>query len=137
MVKQIAVGLTCLLLATLVSSAGSELFTFIRAVPQGNDILLQWKSANENGVIRYEVERKSDEVIDFRRLPGAVTARGSGSTYTFTDDGAFFKPQTGKKFTYRIKAVATNFEQYSGFTTVVHEVSSVRRSWGMIKELFR
>jgi hypothetical protein len=137
MIKQIAVGLTCLLLATLVSTAGSELFSYIRAVPQGNDILLQWKSGNETGVIRYEVERKSEEVTDFRRVSGGVTARGSGSTYTFTDDGAFFKPQAGKKFTYRVKAVGTNFEQYSGFTTVVHEVSSVRRSWGMIKELFR
>jgi hypothetical protein len=137
MSKKIVIGLTCLILASLAATAGSGIFSFIRAVPQGNDILLQWKSGNEAGIIRYEVERKSEEVTEFRRVSGGITARGNNTTYTFTDDGAFFKPQGGKKFTYRVKGVGTNFEQYSSFTTVVHEVSSVRRSWGMIKELFR
>src|SRR5688500_1106859 len=100
MIKRIALGLTLLILATLVSTAGSDVFTFVRAIPQGNDIQLQWKSSNETGILKYEVERKSEEVTDFRKV-GEVRTRGNGSTYTYTDDGAFFKPQAGKKFTYR------------------------------------
>lgn len=136
MIKRFTVGVTLLFLATLVSLAGSDLFTFVRAIPQGNDIQIQWKSGNETGIVKYDIERKSDEVTDFRKV-GSLTARGTGSTYTYIDDGAFFKPQAGKKFTYRIKGAGLSVEQYSSFATVVHEVSSVRRSWGMIKELFR
>lgn len=136
MIKRIVLAATLLLIATLASSAASDVFSFIRATPQGNDIQLQWKSGTETGIIRYDIERKSDEVTEFRKV-GTCQARGNGSTYTYLDDGAFFKPQAGKKFTYRVKGVGASFEQYSSFATVVHEVSSVRRSWGMIKELFR
>ncbi len=124
-----------ILLALTTVAAAFDVFSFVHAEPKGNDIVVQWKTEKEYGVVSFEIERKSEEVTEFRRL-GRVMAKGSGSTYTFVDDGAFFKPQSGKEFTYRIKAVGS-VEYYSSNATVVHEVSSVRRSWGMIKELFR
>jgi hypothetical protein len=126
---------TMLVLASSLAFA-YEVFNYVRAVPQGNDIVVQWKTVQESGVVSFEIERKSEEVTEFRRL-GRVMAKGNGSNYTFVDDGAFFKPQAGKRFTYRIKAVGSTMEAFSDNATVVHEVSSVRRSWGMIKELFR
>ena len=117
-------------------SAFSGVFAYVNAIPKGEDILLRWRSSNEAGIHSYDIERNSEDVPEFRRL-GRVSARGAGNTYTFVDNGAFFKPQGGKKFTYRVRAIGTGTEQYSPVTTVVHEVSSVRRSWGMIKELFR
>jgi hypothetical protein len=125
-----------LLLVTAGASAIDGIFSFLRATPQNDDILVQWRSANESGVQYYDVERRSEEANEFRRL-GRIAARGAGSSYTFLDDEAFYKPQAGRRFTYRIRALGNGTDQYSPTTTVIHEVSSVRRSWGMIKELFR
>jgi hypothetical protein len=115
--------------------AGPTVFSYFRAYPQNDDIVVQWRSMNESGIQYYDIERSSEDVPEFRRLE-RVSARGGGSTYTYTDNGAFYKPTSGKRFSYRIRAAGQG-DQYSQIITVVHEVSSVKRSWGMIKELFR
>jgi hypothetical protein len=137
MMTRRAVHLTLAILATAASALASQtIFSYLRAVPQNDDIVVQWRSMNEAGVQYYDVERSSDELPEFRRLE-RLNAKGGGTTYSFTDNGAFYKPTSGKRFTYRIRAIGATIEQYSASTTVVHEVSSVKRSWGMIKELFR
>lgn len=126
-----------LLAITTTIALAFEVFSYIRATPKGNDIVIQWQSEKEYDISMYEVERKSEEVTDFRRI-SRVMPKGSGSTYSIVDDGAFFKPESGKEFTYRVKAITMGGpEYYSNTATVNHDVSSVRRSWGMIKELFR
>lgn len=129
--------LTTLLIAALAATTSiGATFVLLRAVPAGDDITIQWRVENENGVTAFEIERRSDDVTEYRRL-GRITARGSGTTYSFVDETAFLKPQTGKRFTYRVRTVYSNGALYSPEISVLHEVSSVKRSWGMIKELFR
>ncbi|MBL0332342.1 MAG: hypothetical protein IPP08_01630 [Chlorobiota bacterium] len=118
-------------------------FGTMKAVSQGGEVLIQWNTASELGIYSYEIERKSSEVVDFRRI-GRIDSKSKGgncmncnNNYSYTDNGAFFKNETGKQFIYRIKSVGTNGEQYSQPIMIIHEVSSVKRSWGMIKELFR
>lgn len=124
------------LLLNTTSIATGDVFSFVKAVSQGEEIVVQWRTSSESGIENFEVERRSQEVTEFRLL-GRVDAKGSQSIYTYVDNGAFFKPDAGKQFTYRLRAVGSSFEQYSPTVTIVHEVSSVKRSWGMIKELFR
>jgi hypothetical protein len=112
------------------------LFSFVKAVPQGDEIAIQWQTSNEYGVQSFEIERKSDESPEYRRLT-RVEPRGAGFMYTYIDDGAFYKSASSKQFTYRIRAVGPSTQQYSPSISIAHEVSSVRKSWGMIKELFR
>jgi hypothetical protein len=128
--------LLALLLTAVGAIAGSGIFNYVKATSQGEDVVVQWRSSAEMGVTNFEIERSSDEAIEFRKL-GQVVARGSGNTYTFTDNGAFYKSQSAHRFTYRIKATGQSGDQYSAPTTILHEVSGIRRSWGMIKELFR
>jgi hypothetical protein len=137
MMNRRAVHLTLAMLAIVASATASQIvFSYLRAVPQNDDIVVQWRSMNEAGIQYFDIERSSDELPEFRRLE-RVAAKGGGSTYSFTDNGAFYKPSSGKRFTYRVRAIGNTAEPYSATTTVVHEVSSVKRSWGMIKELFR
>lgn len=112
------------------------LFSYVKATPQGDEIAIQWQTSNEYGVQSFEIERRSDESPEFRRLT-RVEPRGAGVMYTYVDDGAFYKSNGSKRFTYRIKAVGPSAQQYSPSISITHEVSSVRKSWGMIKELFR
>jgi hypothetical protein len=111
------------------------LFSYVKAVPKGDEIAIQWQTSNESGIQSFEIERKSDESPEYRRLT-RVEPRGAGFMYTYIDDGAFYKTNGSKRFTYRIKAVGSA-AQYSPSISIAHEVSSVRKSWGMIKELFR
>lgn len=126
------------LFVALVASAAAMqgVFSFVKAIPKGDEITIQWQSTNENGVLGYEIERRAEDAADFKRL-SRVDAKGSGSMYVFVDDGAFYKSSSGKRFTYRVKAVGSSLQQYSPTITIMHEVSGVRKSWGMIKELFR
>lgn len=126
-------GLLCITLSAL---AGPSLFSYLRAVPQSDDIVVTWRSSSETGVQYFDIERRSDDYPEFRRLE-RISAKGAPSTYSYTDNDAFYKPSSGKRFTYRIRAAGSGGEQFSPTTSVVHEVSSVKRSWGMIKELFR
>jgi hypothetical protein len=126
-------GLTLVIATAL---ANPSVFSYFRATPQNDDIVVQWRSMNESGVQYYDVERSSEDVPEFRRLE-RVSAKGGGTSYSYVDNGAFYKPSSGKRFSYRIRAYGSSGEQYSPIQTVVHEVSSVKRSWGMIKELFR
>ncbi len=128
------VGVLCASVATVGAMQG--VFNYVKAMPTGDEVTIQWQSSNENGVESYEIERRGEDSPDFRRL-SRVDAKGSGSIYSYVDDGAFYKSGSSKRFTYRLKAVGGATQQFSPTVSITHEVSSVRKSWGMIKELFR
>ena len=134
--RHISLTVSALVLIVAAAIASPAVFSVLRAVPQSEDIVVQWRLSNETGVQFFDVERSSDEVPEFRRLE-RISARGTGSVYSYTDNGAFYKPNAGKTFRYRIRVSGSGGDYYSSHVTVVHEVSSVKRSWGMIKELFR
>ena len=125
-----------LLALVVVALASPVMFSSFRAVPKNDDIELSWRTSNETGVQFFDVERRSEDMPEFRRLD-RIAAKGGSAVYVYTDNGAFYKPTAGKRFSYRIRAGGTGGEQVSPIVTVEHEVSSVKRSWGMIKELFR
>ncbi|MGE3801032.1 MAG: hypothetical protein AB7H80_08435 [Candidatus Kapaibacterium sp.] len=118
--------------------AVSNVFRSIKAESKGEEIQIEWKTTGDNSFHTFEIERRSNEVPSYRRI-GSIVAKESADGYTFVDNGAFFRTSGDKEFTYRVKAVgAGGLEQYSPPVTVSHKVvSSVKRSWGMIKELFR
>ena len=116
----------------------SGIFKSVKAESKGEEITVVWRTDGEAGYHTFEVERRSSEVPSYRRI-GSIVVRGSGGTYSFVDNGAFFKTDADKEFTYRIRAIGgSGVEAYSPTVSVSHRVvSSVKRSWGMIKELFR
>jgi len=133
-----------LLLALCVMTAHAVQVTlqYFQAKSNGNSIVLEWKSNAESDIMAYEVERAgSDNVF---RYVGTVSAKGSNQPYSFTDDEAFGKRDgnnetiTRNYFTYRLKVVAVDKNvSYSNSVGVVHNVSGIKRTWGMIKEMFR
>lgn len=123
---------------TATAAAANGIFKSVKAESKGEEIQIVWKTGEDSQFHTFEVERRSNEVPTYRRI-GSLVARSSGGTYSFVDNGAFFKTDADKEFTYRIRAIGNSgVEQYSPPVTVSHKVvSSVKRSWGMIKELFR
>jgi hypothetical protein len=123
------------ILGSIVALAAGNIFNSWKGYSKGDEVVLEWKTSDESGIHSFEIERKSSE-SGYTRI-GIVIARGSSHSYSYVDRSAFYKNQGGKQFTYRIKAMGTSTEEYSPGIVVTHEVASVRRSWGMIKELFR
>ncbi|MBL7989358.1 MAG: hypothetical protein JNJ94_14955 [Chlorobi bacterium] len=115
----------------------SGIFSYVRATAQSEQVVVEWRTATESGIYSFDIERKSEETSEYRKIARVDARGGSGNSYAYNDRTAFLKPDAAKSFNYRVKAVGVGTETYSSTVTISQEVSSVRRSWGMIKELFR
>ncbi|MFN5310466.1 MAG: hypothetical protein ACK5C0_13515 [Candidatus Kapaibacterium sp.] len=125
--------------ATVAVAAEASL-DYFTAKSDGRSITVQWRSAVENNIRSYEVERSNDGKT-FRYLK-AINATGSNSEYRFSDEEVFMKGDSesslSSSYSYRLRIIGKdNSVTYSNQTNVSHAVSGVRRTWGMIKEMFR
>ena len=106
----------------------------------GSEITLEWESSREMQINHYEILRSTQHQNDYRYV-ATVTAKGSPSRYSFVDENAYMKGEkpevSGTLYSYKLKMVGNNRTIYSDAVSVTHNVSSVRRTWGMIKEMFR
>ncbi len=88
------------------STLDSSAFTWISftgALTGNNSILLDWKTANENKELPFEVQRSTDSV-SFTKI-GSVTANNAATNeYTYNDKGI----TKGTKYYYRIKQTDSN-----------------------------
>lgn len=139
--KQLSLIISTLVIAVVTALAVEATVDYLRARSTGAAVVLEWRSAQENNLMQYEIERAGDDQI-FRYV-ATISAKGSNQSYTYTDDEAFNKRDgngnvTATYFTYRLKMVYA--DQRTGYSTsagVSHNVSSIKRTWGMIKEMFR
>lgn len=112
----------------------NALLSVFQAHSDGNDIIIEWQTTQENNLKEFVVQRKTAN-SDFIDL-ATVKAKGSNSYYTYRDESAY--KSTGTLYIYRLKIVDNdNTVSYSADVSVSHNVSSVKRTWGSIKALFR
>lgn len=130
--KKIYLTLSIFTLFTLVF-AGATL-EFFRGRSENDKVILEWKSKEEVAVKEYIVERKS---VNSDYIPiGTLQPKGNNSYYTFIDETAF--KSLGSIYYYRLKIVDYNGSiSFSNEITIFHSVSSVKRTWGSIKAMFR
>ena len=138
---RILVIIIVLIVAFVTAKAVEDVVEYLRAHSTGSAVVLDWRTGTEDAIVHYEVERAGEDQI-FRYV-ATVSAKGSHATYQFTDEEAFGKDENGNAvaatyFTYRLKIVYDQLPAtYSTTAGVSHNVSTVRRTWGMIKEMFR
>ena len=102
----------------------------------GSSITIHWDSDDESGVVSYEIARKAGWDGQYIVLVAAYKAKGSNQPYDFVDETAFRTTSTFYK--YRITAIYAGGARSDPFEIgVSHAVSSVRRTWGSIKAMFR
>ena len=124
--------------------AGTTLIESFTAESGGNNVTLRWKSSSEENTGRYEIERSSDQIV-FQKID-SKDAVGNANQYSYIDEEAFYKKDNNGKidlaakniYYYRLKIVyKDNSAIYSDIVNVTHKASSIKRTWGMIKEMFR
>ncbi|MBK0401518.1 hypothetical protein I5M27_00895 [Adhaeribacter sp. BT258] len=119
--------------ATFADELGVSL-NFFRAGFEGTDVKVEWEIANENGVSGYEVYRKLNNETTFKQIgSGKVTGV---RRYSLLDTDLRNVPNRIGTITYKL-TVATSTGDASFTTAFVNNPSSVERSWGSIKSMFR
>ncbi len=114
---------------------------FFSTKADGNNVSIEWRCSTEKSVQRYEIERSTDGQ-NFRSIK-SIEAHGASLSYSFVDTDVLMKSGDNQRvssssYYYRLKIVGSdNSVSYSSISSVVHNLSSVRRTWGMIKEMFR
>lgn len=131
-----------LFFAAVALIAGETILESFTAKSDGKVITVEWKSTVENNINRYEVERSNSD--DNFIYVTSIDARGYPSNYKYIDEEAFMRggdsdtPLFKNLYYYRIKIVKNDGTYvYSNTINVTHYISSIRRTWGMIKEMFR
>ncbi|GAB4376787.1 MAG: hypothetical protein Kow0042_23500 [Calditrichia bacterium] len=104
-----------------------------KAEPGQDEIILHWKTSQEENLQKFVVERSLDN-RNFLDI-GEVEARGPGYQYKFVDDNlGKFK----SLYYYRLRIVNKDGSfQHNDSLPVIPNISSMTRTWGSIKALFR
>jgi hypothetical protein len=127
--------LTLFIVFAGVADAGSIRDGSLQAKSDGNNVTVQWGTGDETQIIGFEVERRSGTSGEFAVIAD-VQKKGSNSYYEFVDKSAF--KTTGTIYQYRIRILMKQgSSEYSAIVTVSHNVSSVKRTWGSLKAMFR
>lgn len=126
------VPILLILLTSLI--LGGAMISLFQARSDGEDIVLEWQTTQETNLKEFVVQRRtpSGEFTDLE----VIVPKGDNSFYTYRDESAY---KTSEAFyIYRLKIVDNdNSVTYSAEISIAHQVSSVKRTWGSIKALFR
>lgn len=125
----------------------TELLNYLKGRVEADAIALDWQSNSETGVKSYVIERSEINSENYKEL-GTLSATGSNSTYHFRDANFSITQQQGASnnggnhtmselYKYRLKINYSNAISYSQTITVTRPSAGVKRTWGMIKEMFR
>ena len=113
--------------------AGVDLRTFTVKSYSGN-VVLNWETNSESNFNYFVIQRKT---VNGGYVEIGNVSPKSDRTYEYVDQTAF--KTSGQVYVYRLKMVDNDGNaSYSGEVTVAHNsISSVKRTWGSIKALFR
>ncbi|MCX6157207.1 MAG: hypothetical protein NTY74_04410 [Ignavibacteriae bacterium] len=136
MINRVTKILFLMLITVSVAYAGLT-FEFLTAKTNGDGILVEWKTGDESGTVKFEIERSASTPNSFIFVK-SITANGSNSYYSFQDNGVDFQGKSGFVYYYRLKCITPNGSySYTNSITVVHTVSGIKNTWGSIKAIFR
>jgi len=122
-----------IILTALVTYAGVDLLKFTARSQNGN-VVVSWQTVSESNLNRFVVERKTVNG-SFMEI-GNVSPR-SDRNYEYIDQTAF--KTSDQLYVYHLKIIDNDGSvSYSQEVSVTHSnISSVKRTWGSIKALFR
>ncbi|MFA7360089.1 MAG: hypothetical protein WC139_03535 [Candidatus Kapaibacterium sp.] len=112
-------------------------FEYFTGKTNSDGILLEWKTGDENGTAKFEIERSASTPNSFIYVK-TVNANGSNSYYSYQDNSVDMNKSTSSVYYYRLKCQNSNGSySYTNTITVVHTVSGIKNTWGSIKAIFR
>lgn len=105
---------------------------YFHASPDGSDVLVAWEVPSEAGISSFKIWRKVNDESSYALLD-QITPNGSLS-YTYQDYTVF--KDEAKTISYKLQ-VFQNGAVFTYYTEITHNPTSVQRTWGSIKAMFR
>lgn len=137
--KKIKFYITSIILLIFASGLlyGAVSLQYFVARDNANGVLVEWKTNDEGGTVRFEIERSADTPDNFIFIENKA-ATGNNSYYSYQDNSVDIGGRTASIYYYRLKCVEPNGNYtYTNHITVSHTVSGIRSTWGSIKAIFR
>ena len=128
--------LLIIIIVPYILQAGARIVEF-HAIRQNDTVILEWATEEESNLLRFEIERSTDN-INWVQI-GKKPAQGESSIkqyYSYTDNNLF--KSNVSNFYYRLLIV-----EKSGQVTIhsviasVIGISGIKHTWGSIKAMFR
>ena len=113
----------------------AQLFTMdFRISPEGADVLLEWEPETEKDVVEYRLFRKFNNEPT---LTHVSTVEASGKrVYKFLDDEIF--KNSSRVINYELHVIIKDRpEPHKFHASLSHNPTSIQRTWGSIKAMFR
>lgn len=125
---------TGLLLVASVAWAMEGALTYFQATSTGSAVKLDWEMNNETGINSFELFRKTTIEPTYKKV---TTLNPNGSRrYSHIDTEVTPDFSSNGAITYKL-TLHTSGTDVSHYTTLSQSPSSVQRSWGSIKSMFR
>lgn len=100
----------------------------------GSEIRLDWEVVSENGIQEFQIWRKSTSNPNYIKIH-TLTPNGN-KVYSYSDVNIFRVSQTQGTYTYMLRIMETGHS--TDFTQdVAHNPTSIQRTWGSIKSMFK
>lgn len=117
---------------------GAVTLQYFTARDNANGVLVEWKTGDESGTVKFEIERSADTPDNFIYID-YKGATGNNSYYSYQDNSVDLgSGRTSALYYYRLKCIDPNGNYtYTNHITVSHTVSGIRSTWGSIKAIFR
>lgn len=110
---------------------------YFTAKNNSEGILVEWKTVDESGTVKFDIERSVNTPDNFLSL-NTKNATGSNSYYSYQDNSVEARNSSATIYYYRLKCLdASGGYTYTNHITVSHTVSGIRSTWGSIKAIFR
>jgi hypothetical protein len=110
---------------------------YFTAKNNSEGILVEWKTVDESGTVKFDIERSVNTPDNFLSL-NTKNATGNNSYYSYQDNSVEARNSSATIYYYRLKCLdASGGYTYTNHITVSHTVSGIRSTWGSIKAIFR
>lgn len=122
--------------------ANEKFIESFKVTNNSNVVNIEWTTSAEVGISHFEIERSTTS--GFKTIY-VQKANNKASSYKYTDSDSFTKEtyqndlQASNTATYRLKTVFSNTANasYSDEIIVTRNMSSIKRTLGMLKEMFK
>ncbi|MCS7028677.1 MAG: hypothetical protein NZ519_07925 [Bacteroidia bacterium] len=123
--------LALLLLASI--TYASVTLKYFTAIPSGTEIKLQWEVQSEYGITEFQVWKRIGSGSAAKIY--SVTPNGS-RVYSYTDLNVMKTDETSQTYIYTLRIMQGS--SYTDFTqSVTHNPTTIQRTWGSIKAMFK
>lgn len=109
------------------------LLDYFNISPDGSDVILEWQMKTEESVVEYRLFRKFNNE-PLQAHIATISPDGVGS-YQYLDDD-IFKTES-EVITYELQVLMSDNTVHQFQASLSHNPTSVQRTWGSIKSMFR